>query len=94
MTWGDLLAIVRKSPRKSALYTAMHPGESEWGMTEQLLAAAVDALNAANWQRGEGKQRDYPKPIPRPGVEPDEQHFGGEPVPMDEMAEWLGWSIN
>lgn len=61
-----------------------------WGLTEQLLAAAVDALHAANWQRGAGKNRDRPKPIRRPGIEPDKK-YGSQAIPIDEMADWLGW---
>ena len=38
-----------------------------WGVSEHLLAAVVDELSVANWQRSQGKQRDFPKPLPRPG---------------------------
>ncbi|MFK0057999.1 hypothetical protein ACIQTN_02020 [Streptomyces werraensis] len=89
-TWGDLLAIVRQSPRSSALYRAMHPEEAEWGMQEQLLAYCADLLAAGNWQRGQGKAKDYPKPIPRPGIETDKR-FGKDAISIDEMADWLGW---
>lgn len=37
-----------------------------WGVTDYLLAAAVDALNAANWQRAGDKKAHRPKPLPRP----------------------------
>ena len=89
-TWGDLLAIVRQSPRSSALYRAMNPDEAEWGLTEQLLAVVADYTAVGNWQRGQGKQKDYPKPIPRPGVQGDKR-YGKQAVSIDEMAEWLGW---
>jgi hypothetical protein len=42
--------------------------ETVWTLDRQLAAAAVDALRVANWQRGSGKKKDRPKPIPRPGV--------------------------
>lgn len=42
--------------------------QARWGLTEQLLATAVDVLQAANWQRGGNKNAPKPKPIPRPGV--------------------------
>jgi len=83
--------IVRHLPRSSALVREIEGEDSPWGLTEQLLAAAVDALNGANWQRGGGKRKDKPKPIPRPGVEKDKR-FGKEAVSMEEMADWLGWS--
>ncbi|MFE9497264.1 hypothetical protein [Streptomyces collinus] len=89
-SWGDLLAIVRQSPRSSALFRAQHPEEAVWGHQEQLLALIADTLAAANWQRAQGKKKDYPKPIPRPGVEGDKK-FGNEAVSIDEMASWLGW---
>lgn len=64
-----------------------------WGITEQLLAAAVDALNGANWQRGGGKQRDKPKPIPRPGTRNEEsKSFGRDAVTIEEIDDFLGWS--
>ena len=91
LSWRDLLVIVNQQPPGSAIDRAMHPDNAGWGMSEMLLAAAVDALNVANWQRGGGHQRDYPKPIPRPGVKPNEARIGGEAVPMDEMAKFLGW---
>lgn len=50
--------------------------ESTWTLDRQLLAAAVDALRVANWQRSEGKKKDYPKPIPRPGVGPSVTRIG------------------
>lgn len=89
-TWGDLLAIVQQSPRSSALFRAQYPDEAVWGHQEQLLALIADYLAAGNWQRGHGKKNDYPKPIPRPGVEQDKK-FGNEAMPIDEMASWLGW---
>lgn len=84
--------IVTHLPRGSALVRVIEGDDHPWGLAEQLLAAAVDALNAANWQRGEGKQRDKPAPIPRPGVAPDKTTYGAQAIPMDEMADWLGWS--
>lgn len=64
--WRRLLAVVTNLPRTSALARSVHGEAVEWDTTEHLLAAAVDALNAANWQRGGGKGR-RPKPVPRPG---------------------------
>lgn len=89
-SWADLLVICKQAPQTSALYRAVDP-DWRWGLREQLLAAAVDALNGANWQRGQGREQDRPKPIPRPGVEPDAKQFGRGALPVDEMADWLGW---
>lgn len=72
----DLVDLYRGelSPRKAqVLAINLPPGsmtwqemgvDHAWSVTDHLLAQAVDALNAANWQRaGQGKQ---PDPIPRP----------------------------
>lgn len=90
-TWRDLLVIVQQSPRTSAVYRSVAGPDWEWDLANQLRAASVDALNGANWQRGSGKDRDRPKPIPRPGVEPDAKSWGKGALPVDEMADWLGW---
>lgn len=71
---------------------ATDPEGHLWGLTEQLLADIADHTHIAAWQRGGGKKKDYPKPIPRPGVEPDEVRYGKKPLPLDRMAEWLGWT--
>lgn len=91
-SWGDLLVIIRQGGPDTALYRAMND-DWQWTLDNLLLAEAADQLAVANWQRGGGKQRDYPKPIPRPGVEPDSKTYGGKgAIPIDEMAEWLGWT--
>jgi len=41
-----------------------------WRLEHYLLAAILDSLAAANWQRGGGKGK-RPKPTPRPGVGPE-----------------------
>lgn len=90
-TWGELLAIVQNSPRFSAFYRAQHPDEWMWTEQEHLLAAIADSLAIANWQRGNGKRSDYPRPIKRPGVTNDDvTKFGKGAIPYDEMNDWLG----
>lgn len=91
-TWGDLKVIIENTPQDSALYRAMNPDEHAWDLPTLLLAEAVDALHVANWQRGSGKRKDYPKPIPRPGIEPDAVTYGKGAIPLDDMADWLGWT--
>lgn len=91
-SWADLYVVIRQSPRDSALFRAMNPDDHEWDLPSLLLAEIADGVNVGNWQRGGGKRRDYPKPIPRPGVEPDSKTYGKGAIPIDEMAEWLGWT--
>lgn len=90
LTWRDLWVIVKHLPRSSALVRVIEGDDHPWGLAEQLLAATVDALHAANWQRGEGKKRDKPKPIPRPGINAPKR-YGTTALPLDEMTDWLGW---
>jgi hypothetical protein len=48
---------------------------------EYLAALQVDHLAAANWQRGSGKDSDYPKPIYRPGdAQPNDNRDAPERV--------------
>lgn len=90
LTWREVYAVVKNSAPGSALYRAQQGDDSPWGLTEMLLAETVDALNVANWIQGSGKKSEYPNPIPRPGVGPEK--IGGKgALPVDEMAEWLGW---
>lgn len=61
-----------------------------WTFEAHLLAGVVDALNVANWQRV-GRNSGRPKPIKRPGVaDANTRTLGKDPLPTDEMAEWLG----
>ena len=51
-----------------------------WTATDHLLAHILDALRAANWQRG-GKDPEPPKPWPRPGIAEADA-----PMSVDELA--------
>lgn len=53
-------------PSTSALARSIHGDQALWSTQDHLLALAVDALHAANWQRGGGKGK-RPRPVPRPG---------------------------
>lgn len=46
----------------------MFGDDAVWTIDRHLAALTVDQLAVANWQRGTAKKKDYPKPIPRPGV--------------------------
>ncbi|MFH5879756.1 hypothetical protein [Arthrobacter sp. NA-172] len=95
LAWGDLLAIVRQSPRGSALSRAMNGEADMWGLSEHLLAAAVDVLAAGNWQRAGDERAKRPELLPRPGVNKrgldGEQIAGGKAVSIEEMNKKLGW---
>lgn len=73
----------------------------------ELLVSILHALEGANWQRSGGKgsapkRTELPKaPRPAHGGQAaadqipdvdDSGSYGGEALPADEMAAWLGWS--
>lgn len=88
--WHDLLAFIQHLRQGSSLAISILGEKARWTDLEALLAAAVDALNGANWQRS-GKKSGKPKPIPRPGTttKGEEQRFGSDAVPVDEFDKWL-----
>lgn len=92
LSWRDLLVIVTQAPPTSAIYRARNP-EWSWGLSEQLLAAAVDALHTLAWMQSEDGQRgrNRPKPIPRPGVEPEGQTFGRAADGAGELVDIEAW---
>lgn len=106
LTWHDVAIVIEQADRSSAIGRAALGEHAEWGAAEYLLAAAVDALNAANWQRSGKASSPRPKPVPRPGdgvvpvsdgegdpFDPNQSGtFVGVPTPIDELNEWLGWA--
>lgn len=93
LSWADLRDIVTHQPSGSALHRAMHPDAAPWGLSEHLLAVIADAAISGNWMQSRDgqKNRNRPKPIPRPGVKPENQKFGGRAESIDTIREWLGW---
>ena len=94
VSWRDLLIIVTQAQPDSAVWRSMNP-DWQWGTTEMLVAAAVDEIRYGHYmllRRWGDKTVRPPKPIPRPGVtEPESETIGGkDPLPIDEMADWLG----
>lgn len=66
----------------------MNPDDdTSWSVTDYLLALVADNTAFRLWQSAGGKGRK-PKPIPRPG---DTKKYGGDSLPVSDMAEWLGW---
>lgn len=91
LSWRDLLVIVQHSERGTALNAAMHPDHAPWGLSEHLLAVVADAVIAGNWMQSKDgqKNRNRPKPIPRPGVEQDTNY--GKAESIETIRAWLGW---
>lgn len=93
LSWRDLLVIVQHSERDAALHRAMNPDAAPWGLSEHLLAVLADAVIQGNWMQSRDgqKNRNRPKPIPRPGATPDNEKFGGKAESIDAIRAWLGW---
>ncbi|MEV8036997.1 hypothetical protein [Streptomyces sp. NPDC086182] len=70
--------LVRHLPRDSALLREVQGEAAEWSVTDHLLAAVVDQLTQANWmfatvnQDEDAAPLDFPEPLPRPGVPPED----------------------
>jgi hypothetical protein len=70
-----LTVLLKHLPADSALAHALHGEESEWTVTDHLLAAAVDHLAISNWMFSavyrdeDAEMPEVPTPVPRPGVE-------------------------
>lgn len=95
----EVAAMAVHLPPDSATGRAVVPPDA-WGITEYLLAAAVDALHNANWQRGGGKGA-RPQPVERPGVTDEAtetQRVGASDgfESIEEMDAWFaerrGWA--
>lgn len=99
LTLDDAWVVVRTALRDpySALMQSMHPDRYEWGLPEQLMALFVDRLSIVSWQLGSGEERDFPQPLPRPGVEtPQEENLlfnngqhNLDPETIVDPREWL-----
>jgi hypothetical protein len=70
-TWLDLRDFVGNLPPSpdSAVYRAQYPKSWWWTPEFDFLAATLNALQWANWQRGSGKG-EKPKPVKRPKEQP------------------------
>lgn len=86
----DLIAILENADENSPLFAAIYPDEAGWGRANMLLAAITDNLRVLVWQGGDRKRRNFPQPIPRPGVsEKEKRVFGNNPIEQDDMDAFL-----
>ena len=71
--------LVRQLPPEAALWRSIDPEGSAWTMTNHLLAALFDAVQAGNWQQRQiwsKASTAMPSPLPRPGLPEDGERFG------------------
>lgn len=97
--WGiplcDVAAMAVNLPPESATMRAVNP-DHHWTLDAHLLARVVDNTTALVWMKTKDAQdhpNNWPEPIRRPGVDPDEgkeiKHYGADPVPLAELDEFL-----
>lgn len=63
----------------------MNPAESDWGLTEHLLAGVLDQLRVADWRSIGDKRNPFPDPIPRPGVESTTKTHGAGSMSIEDL---------
>ena len=86
LTYRRLAAWLEHARPGSAFLRSLVGESAEWTLTDHLLAVAIDVLNAANWQRGGGKG-SAPKPIRRPGMQPEKKAITGTPMSLSAARE-------
>lgn len=89
MTWRRFGVLVRHLPYESSTVRAIAGAKAEWLVSDYMLAAIIDLLAGANWQRT-GRKANKPKPVPRPGEhEAKRQQLGGGGMSIEELNERL-----
>ncbi|MGW6284191.1 hypothetical protein [Streptomyces sp. NPDC055107] len=94
LTSRRLAVLVKHMPRDSAVAQEIHGEASEWGVSDYLLAAAVDHLAAANWMFAsvntdeDADPPEAPVPVPRPGDEADTEE-PAEPLRPSDLARFF-----
>lgn len=91
-----LRVLLQHLPRDSALVRALHGEAAEWGLSEHLLAAAVDELAVANWLFASAHTPEHadpperPRPLPRPGIDDTPGAAGASGATTAEIAAFFG----
>lgn len=79
-------------PPESAVFRAEHP-DGSWAHTNELemQRRALWALDRAAWYLSKSR-RDQPEIFRFPWEEEPDDAIKGDPIPLDEAADWLGWT--
>jgi hypothetical protein len=88
LSWRDLFVLIRRWQKLPETATCEAVHGRRWTTTEQLLAGAVDVLQAANWQRAGKKTAAKPKPVPRPWEQSRTQAIGKDPIAIGDFDVW------
>lgn len=87
LSWRDLLVVLRNAPPGSAYARALGE-DTQWTLTDHLLAAVIDSLETANWQRQGKPHAPRPARVPRPGTKAATTTFGHDPIPISQFDAW------
>ena len=90
VTWRAVKARFEHATHGDALYLALHGDAVKWSDQEYLSAILVDLVALLVWFKTEDgqKNRNRPKPTPRPGVDLTEGiSLGSGGVPVDKFAD-------
>lgn len=71
------------------MFRARNPEFYGWDLQTHLLAAVVDSLGIANWQRTGKKTARKPEPVKRPGVKKPSTQYGTTVMSFAEADAWL-----
>jgi hypothetical protein len=95
LSWWDLKCLIRHTRHDSAL-SRLKNEDWRWDLPAQLLAAQVDETARLRWKAFNGRKSDYPKPIPRPGVESNKviRHKPKRTYTTKEIDARLGLNFN
>jgi hypothetical protein len=91
LSWRRLRVLLKHLPEDAATTQEVLGPAGTWNRSDYLLAAAIDQLTLANWQRAQVASKrsiPVPKPLPRPGDQPVGP--GGRPL-SDMNARMKAW---
>jgi len=80
--------MIRAFQRDPSTATSRSIHGEHWRTSDQLLAAVVDLLQSANWQRAGNKNAPKPKPVTRPWDRKRNTQLGSKPIPISKFAAW------
>lgn len=93
-TWRDLEIFIDYLDNDSFLVGVVHPERAGWTKPNMLLADLVDTARIHVWLNSKAGQegRDFPNPIPRPGIKLPEPRKGSKvkPLPLSKIKELHG----
>ena len=85
----DLVEILTAVRPGDVLFDAEFPYEAGWDHHAMLLAMIADGLHVLAWQGGKRRRADFPKQIPRPGVEKKDTKVFGQVMEFDDAVAFL-----